>query len=324
MSAPSAATLFTEAGTTTYGHYDNNRRGVIRCRSTFTADTTATLPVLPANAKVLWAQSNISTALVYSTAVRYGIGTTAMPCAFLISGTGTTVGTAGAPTTLPVRNEAVFPIFSNSVLGAVTNVAAQAAVAATTGQATASIPANFLKPGDIVRIRCQGLIGWGTDGTAVVKMLFGASGSSDIAGQTATITPADGDTFGMDIDIHITAVGTAGEWTSAGRTYIGTKNVVAGAADGPAFTFLGATAVDTTVATLPVINITFSTTQAAHTIKLDQLSIEVIRPQLPVSSSTTALIITSVDKQGISAGSITSGVIDSEIHFEEMAPMTAT
>lgn len=318
MGAPSASNLYANSGSAaTYGFYDRRRFGILRGRATFAASATATVVgavTLPANAKVRWAQANVSTALVLSTATRWGIGTTADPDMFLHGSSTTAAGTISRDTEV---NQGVFPIFTNQVVGTLGGASSTAAYTLTTfsGQTVSAIPANFLKPGDIIRMRGSGVIAWGTDGTHILKVLSG----TDIVLQGPTTTPVDGDMFAFDVDMTITAIGTSGKFYSSGRSYQGTAGSAAGAADIPSAGFLTTTTLDTTAAFTPSVTGIFSTSQAAHGGTMNQFTIEVYRPLTPVSASTTALVVTALANTGFGAGTGTSGAIDYEIGFEEIA-----
>lgn len=320
MPAPTASALFNTTGQLSYGANDARAMGVYRCRSAaFAASATAALALqLPANARVISAQANPSTAVVLATATRYGVGTSADPDAILISGTTTTAGTAVGPVPYVTH----IPIFSNSIAGTAGGVSSTAAFTLSTfsGQTVAPIPANFLKPGDIIRMRGSGTIAWGTDGTFILKVLSG----TDIVIQGATITPVDGDMFSFDVDMTIRAIGSSGTFVSGGRTYTGTAGSAAGAADVSTGGFLASTALDTTAAFTPTVTGIFSTSQAAHGGTMNQFSIEVLRPVLPISATATTLVVTALSNAGVSAGTGTSGVVDVEITYELLKSIVTT
>lgn len=312
MSAPTAASLFTTSGKLNYGWYDNSKRGVYRCRSAaFAASATAALALdFPANARILWAQANPSTAVVLSTATRYGVGTTADPDAVLISGTTVTAGT----TVGPVPYISGIPIFTNQIVGTTGTAAGSALTLSTfSGQTVAPIPANFLKPGDIIRMRGSGTLVQGGSSTFTLKVLSG----TDIALQSGAPVVVTGDHFSFDCDMTVTAIGTSGKFYSSGRSWVGTGSAAAGAADIPTSSFLTTTTLDTTAAFTPSVTGTFSASDSSTAI-MNQFTIEVIRPQLPVSASATTLVVTALSNAGVSAGTGTTGVVDVEIHFELM------
>lgn len=323
MSAPTAASLFTSTGRTDYGFYDKRKFGVLRCRATFAAAATAAfVPTLPANARVVACQANVSTALVLATALRYGIGTTADPDAFLISSLTTAAGTVSRDTDV---GRGVFPIFSNSVIGTTgTSATANTSIPISvfSGQTVAPIPANFLKPGDIIRMRGNGTLVQGGSSTCTIKVLGGTAGT-DIVLASGVPTIVSGDIFTFDCDMVIRSIGaggstTAGAFTSSGRTYVGTAGSAAGAADIPSAGLLALTALDTTAAFTPTVSAYFSGSTDGSTAIMNNFTIEVIRPVLPVSSSATTLVVTSLSNAGISTGTGTSGAVDVEVFFEEL------
>lgn len=238
-----------------------------------------------------------------TTAVRLGLGVASTdPDALCLSGT---TMTAGSQTVQRCHSPGM--IFANQVAGTAGGASSTAAATLTTftGQTPTPIAANSLKPGDVIRIRGGGTIGWGTDGTAILKVLIG----TDIVAQSATITPQDGDIFTFDVDVTIRTVGATGTFVATGRFYIGTASVVAGAADGPSGTYLGSTAVDTTAAISPSVTIIFSTSQAAHNGVLQAYSIEVIRPQTAYFGAAAAFpLVSCVSAAGIQAGTGTGNV----------------
>ena len=290
-----------------FGYFGNLRLGMLHEQVTVAASaaTQALGTKLPAYAEPIKAGMVLDGAATLTTALRFGLGTTADPDALVIGSLAVADNTKYGP--VPVRGS--FPIFSNSVIGTTGGASSTAAFTLSTfsGQTVAPIPANFLKPGDIIRIRGSGTIAWGTDGTFILKVLAG----TDIVLQAATITPQDGDCFTFDVDINIRSIGaggstTAGAFTSGGRTYVGTNAVVAGAADAPSGGFLALTALDTTAAFTPTVTGIFSTSQAAHNGIMNSYSIEVIRPVLPPSSSETTLAVTTLSNAGISTGTATA------------------
>lgn len=329
MSAPSASSLFSTAGKITYNQNDNNKRAVWRCRSAaFAASATAALALdLPANARILWAQCNPSTAVVLSTATRYGIGTAADPDAVLISGLTTTAGT----TVGPVPYIPGIPIFSNSVIGTTGNSATantSIPISVFSGQTVAPIPANFLKPGDIIRMRGNGTLVQGGSSTCTIKVLGGTAGT-DVVLASGAPTIVTGDIFSFDCDMVIRSIGaggstTAGAFTSSGRTYVGTAGSAAGAADIPSAGLLALTALDTTAAFTPTVSAFFSGSTDGSTAIMNNFTIEVIRPLLPVSASATTLVVTALSNAGVSAGTGTSGVVDVEVHYELMQGIATT
>lgn len=326
MSAPTASSLFAAAGTKTYGFFDKKKFGVIRGRASMvSAAATATIAQqLPANAKVKWAQANVSSAVGLTTALRYGIGTTADPDAFLISGLTMTAGTVSKD---PSVGDGVYPIFSNSVIGTTgTSGTANTSIPISvfSGQTVAPIPANFLKPGDIIRMRGCGTLVQGGSSTCTIKVLGGTAGT-DVVLASGAPTIVSGDIFTFDCDMVIRSIGaggstTAGAFTSSGRTYVGTAGSAAGAADIPSAGLLALTALDTTSAFTPTVSAFFSGSTDGSTAIMNNFSIEVIRPALPVSSSATTLVLTTLSNAGISTGSSadSTGTVDFEIGFEEL------
>jgi hypothetical protein len=295
----------TDGGSITYKLFDNLKYGVLRSRVALAAAASGTLGIqLPANARPLWAQSNIVSAFTHSTATRYGVGTSADPDAYILSSTTTTAGTTTGPTFL----ESPGCIFSNSVASAaITNTNAATAFSFT-GQAIPSIPANFLKPGDVIRINYQG-IATATDSTDTLAIAVKV-GSVTVSTQAANDV-ANNDVFVGTAVAVVRAVGSSGTLVAMDLATLDAD------ADGdPAVgAAVASTTLDTSAAVDVSVTATWSVATLSNSCRLDILTIEVLRPALQISSSATDLLVSAVSNAGVQAGT-TTGTVDVEIHFE--------
>jgi hypothetical protein len=285
----------TDGGSITYKLFDNLKYGVLRSRVALAAAASGTLGIqLPANARPLWAQSNIVSAFTHSTATRYGVGTSADPDAYILSST-TFLESPGC-------------IFSNSVASAaITNTNAATAFSFT-GQAIPSIPANFLKPGDVIRINYQG-IATATDSTDTLAIAVKV-GSVTVSTQAANDV-ANNDVFVGTAVAVVRAVGSSGTLVAMDLATLDAD------ADGdPAVgAAVASTTLDTSAAVDVSVTATWSVATLSNSCRLDILTIEVLRPALQISSSATDLLVSAVSNAGVQAGT-TTGTVDVEIHFE--------
>lgn len=302
-----------DSGSITYKLFDNRKIGVLRSRVAIAAAATASLGVdLPANARVLWTQSNINSAFTHSTATRYGVGTTADPDAFILSGTTTTAGTTTGPTLM----ESPGLIFANSIAStAITNTNAATAFAFS-GQTIPSVAANVLKPGDVIKIHYQG-IATATNSTDTLAIAVKFGGVT-IATQAANDV-ANSDVFVGTAVAVVRAVGSSGTIVAMD---IGSLD--ADAVDDPAVVGnVASTALDTTAACAPSVEATWSVASTSNSCRLDILTCEVLRPKLQVSSSATSLLLSAVSDAGVQVGT-TTGTADVEIHFEVVTGITTS
>lgn len=266
--------------------------------------TTALSTQLPPYADVISAGMVLDGAATLTTALRFGLGTTADPDSLVIG----SLSVADNAKYGPVWYRGSFPIFSNSVIGTTTSAAAGAVtVSVFSGQTVAPIPANFLKPGDIIRMRGNGTLVQGGSSTVTIKVLSG----TDIVIASGAPTAVSGDIFNFDVDMTIRSIGaggstTAGAFTSGGRTWVGTSASAAGAADIPTGGFLALTALDTTAAFAPTVTATFSGGADGGSAVMNNFSIEVIRPVLPASATAVTLAVTTLSNAGISTGTATA------------------
>lgn len=313
----SALSRFVSGGNNSLGWYDGYYHGVITESVAMTSTGTALVKTLPANAEVLASQMNFYTAQTLATAVRVGLGTTDVPDALLLSGTTVTAGT----TTGPVYNRAPGLIFANRVAsGAVSNTVTETAFTFT-GQTAPSIAANALKPGDVIRIKFQGIAtATNSTDTLAIKAYVG---SVEVAA-IAAVDVADNDIFEGYVDVHVRAVGSSGTCVALCPHPV----TGAGKQDGSSTItwrseFKASQSMDTTAAQTVAIKATWSNASSSNSCRLDVFQVEHQRVILPVSSSETTLYVSPVSATGIQAGTGT-GTVHVEVHYRCVKPIWTT
>lgn len=152
-------------------------------------------------------------------------------------------------------------------------VAASAAISNTTTETafdkSFSIPANTLKPGDIIRVRAQA-IATATNVTDTLDLQL-RLGTTDILA-TGAVDVANGDIGFIDADIVIRTIGASGTLVAAGHTALGAPGTVTSKPK-----LLGSTAIDTTVAQSVNVSATWSVANAGNSVRLDIMNVEIIR-----------------------------------------------
>jgi hypothetical protein len=152
-------------------------------------------------------------------------------------------------------------------------VAASAAITNSTAQTAfdkaVTIPANTLKPGDVIRVRAQG-IATATNSTDTLTATL-RLGATDIVA-TPAVDVANNDVFVIDADIVIRTNGATGTLVAAGLVALG----AAGTATARA-AYKASTAVDTTADLSVNVTGTWSVANAGNSVRLDVLDVQVIR-----------------------------------------------
>lgn len=153
---------------------------------------------------------------------------------------------------------------------------AEAASAAVTNTVTEtafdksySIPANTLQPGDVIRVRAQG-IATATNSTDTLDAQL-RLGTTDILA-TGAVDVANNDVFFIDADIVIRTVGASGTMVAVGHTAIGAPGTVTSKPK-----FLASTAIDTTAAISVNVSATWSVANAGNSCRLDILDVQILR-----------------------------------------------
>jgi hypothetical protein len=159
--------------------------------------------------------------------------------------------------------------------------AATDATAAVTTTATetafdnsASIPANTLAAGDVIRVRCQG-IATATNGadTLNIRMKIGsvtvaATGDKDVA---------NSDIFYFDVDIVVRTIGAGGTIVAAGIGFIGTPGTPASSPGTVGPVFKASSTLDTTAAADITVTADWSSADAGNSCRMDVLDVEHLR-----------------------------------------------
>jgi hypothetical protein len=137
-----------------------------------------------------------------------------------------------------------------------------------------TIPAASLVAGDVIRVRGGGLIvGAANTDTIVVKVYLGSTAVLT----SPTIDAVTNDIFEFDGDIYIRSVGNSGTYVAGGWFWNGTPAAAAGAADIGAGTAVGSTAINTNTTNLISVKVTISVVDTADQVRLDKLSVELLR-----------------------------------------------
>lgn len=156
------------------------------------------------------------------------------------------------------------------------NVAASAAHTNTTTEAlfdkNYSLPANFLKAGDVIRVRAQVIatVTNSTDTLTLVLYLGGLTGIAIVT--TGAVDVANGDIGYIEADIVIRTIGATGTLVASGVQALGVPGTVT------AKPFLKAeTAVNTTTALVIGVGADWSVASASNSARLDLLTISILR-----------------------------------------------
>lgn len=273
------------------------------------ASVAATAGQIPANFCPVWAALRADIGgVVLTTATRLALGlSAAFPASLCLSG----LSMAAQAQTIQ-RYGSPGVIFSQRVATAANAPAANTESAFVFAPVIPTIPANFLKPGDIVRIRAQ-IITTAINATDTVIFKLKDTTDSAIIGQTATAALTASDVSILQTELSVRSIGAAGAnstYVCNSFSYNGTNAVVAGAADIPSGGFLASTSFDNTVALQLGASVTFSTNSATNSARCDSFVIEVLRPQqlgIAVQAASFPLV-TTVDNAGTLAGTGTGNV----------------
>lgn len=153
------------------------------------------------------------------------------------------------------------------------SVAASTAITNTTTETAFStavtIPANFLKAGDIIRVRAQG-IATSTNSTDTLDLQL-RLGTTDILA-TGAVDVANNDLGFIDADIVIRTIGASGTIVAAGHTALGAAGTVTAKPK-----LLASTTLDTTAAQSVNVSATWSVASASNSVRLDVMNVQIIR-----------------------------------------------
>jgi len=157
-----------------------------------------------------------------------------------------------------------------------TNTAASTAISNTTDEALFdtqySIPANSLRPGQLIKIRYQG-IATATNSTDTLTIVLRIGGLAGTALLTHAATDvANNNVFSGEYELIIRTVGATGTMVGCGTK----KNVPA--AEGTATyadDILASTTIDTTAAQIIGVTADWSVASASNSVRLDFLRIEI-------------------------------------------------
>ena len=206
-----------------------------------------------AGLRVYWDATNKVATRSSGGGVNRCIGTTTAAC--LDADVTVDVKLAGMAHAEPLKYSAV------AASTAVTNT-----VAATPFDKSATVPANTLKAGDVLRVRAQ-VIATATNATDTLLLAVTLGGTTIIA--TAAVDVANNDIGYLDVLIAIRTVGAAGTVVAAGTQALGTPGTVTAK---PAN--LASTVVNTTVDLVLAVVATWSVANAGNSCRLDLLTVE--------------------------------------------------
>lgn len=273
-------------------------------------------PTLPAGAHVVAAAGQVASALTFASgATRVGIGTSTDPCRFFISGTSTSVPTTQVNPTELFNHKL---IFSNAAASAAISNTATETAFTWAGQGAPSIPANFLKPGDVIRLRGHGIAtATNSTDTLLVKVYIGSVPVAVIAARDV----ADNDTFAFDTMVQVRKIGSSGTLVAMSAQPVSG----AGKSDGTSavtyrMEFAASTAIDTTAALAPTVKATWSVASSSNSCRCDTFVIEIIRPGDLAMSSNQSLLVTAVDDAGTATGTWV-GSYDVFIFYRELVKL---
>lgn len=307
---------FTSGEIEYFGTYpDGLRLGLLKQRVEIgtAAASQALSKNLPAGARVIRAAMSAVSALTLATATHVGLGDSDDPVRFAMSGATVAAGTKLANQAGP---GVVFSYSAKAASSALT-----ASSTATNFDKTASIPANFLKPGDIIRVRWQGI----ATATNSTDTLRARAMLGTVAGVTqAAVDVANNDIFQGESVFTIRTIGASGAVIGAALSPV----IGAGKSDGTSAVttrseFLASTAIDTTAAITVAIEGKWSTTDPGNSCRLDLFTVEVIRPgpmELPAQVTPTVYAVSS---SGVATGTV-AGTVDCFVWFWETSPTLPT
>lgn len=303
---------FTSGEIEYFGTYpDGLRLGLLKQRVEIgsAAASQALSKNLPSGARVIRSAMSLVTAVTLVTGTHIGLGTADNPTQFAMSGTTMTAGTRAANQPGP---GVVYSYANNAASAALT-----ASDTETAFDKKGTLPANFLKPGDIIRVRFQGIAtATNSTDTLLCKVLIGGT----TVHVQAAVDVANNDAFQGDVCVVVRSIGATGAVVASNLApVIGSAKQDGSSAVTVRSEFLASTAIDTTVANDVKVHGKWSTTNAGNSCRLDLIQVEVIRPgslELPAEVTPT---VYSVSSAGAAAGTV-AGTIDCFIWFWETRP----
>lgn len=151
-------------------------------------------------------------------------------------------------------------------------VAAGTALTASSTETTllsATIPANKLRVGDVIRVRAQGIAtATNSTDTLTPRLRLGTTIAGTAVSAIAATDVANSDIFYFDQEIVIRTIGASGTYVAAGVCAIAATGVAPALA-----TILASTAIDTTVANTIYFTGQWSTTSASNSCRGDMLTV---------------------------------------------------
>lgn len=132
-----------------------------------------------------------------------------------------------------------------------------------------TVAANFLQVGDVIKITAQG-IATATNSTDTLTITLKIGSTTIVA--TAALDVADNDTFQIEATLVIRTIGASGTFVATGYTQIGPPAT----AEQISF-FKASTAINTTATQAITVSATWSVASASNSVRLDVLTIELIR-----------------------------------------------
>lgn len=153
------------------------------------------------------------------------------------------------------------------------SVAASAAITNSSDETafdkSVTIPANYLKAGDVIRVRLQAIAtATNSTDTLTLKLKLG----STVVAATAAVDVANNDIGYMDVDIVIRTIGASGTMVAAGVQGLGVEGTVTAKP-----VKLASTTVDTTAALTLSVTGTWSAVSSGDSVRLDVLDVQLIR-----------------------------------------------
>jgi len=152
--------------------------------------------------------------------------------------------------------------------------AASTAVSNTTAETTFdnssyTIAANTLQPGDVIRVRLQGIAtATNSTDTLNVKLKIG----STVVAATGAVDVANNDIGVIDADVVVRTIGASGTLVAAGTTSLGAS----GTATAKVFN-LASTTIDTTASNVVSASATWSVASSSNSCRLDVMDVQLLR-----------------------------------------------
>lgn len=202
-------------------------------------------------------------------------GGNTVPFGWIVGGVNGSFGDGGTTADGDYCDVYHFPAGAGTV-ALYTQTAASTAVTNTTTETlfdkSATIPANSLRPGDVIRVRGQGIAtATNSTDTLTANLYVGGLAGTSVA-STGALDVANNDIFYIDAEIVVRDIGATGHIIASGIVNIGTP----GTATCKAFN-LASTAIDTTAAQVVGVSATWSAASAGDSCRLDILDIQIVR-----------------------------------------------